>query len=89
MNKEDLNQLSQLLKFQITAETREIEHEADARLRRFKDKTLFLIGLIMILGAFFYFGWRVIEYPDDKWSMAITSSIISAFLGYLTGKKSN
>lgn len=65
------------------------ENVEDAKLRRFKDKTLFVIGLVMILCVFFYFGWRVIHDPNDKWSMAITSAIISAFLGYITGKKSN
>lgn len=65
------------------------ENVEDAKLRRFKDKILFLLGLIMILFVFFYFGWRLVENPNDKWSMTITSSIVSAFLGYLTGKKSN
>ena len=65
------------------------ENMEDAKLRRFKDKVIFLLGLIMILCVFFYFGWRVIEDPNDKWSMTITSSIISAFLGYITGKKSS
>ncbi len=61
----------------------------DAKLRRFKDKVLFLIGLLMVLFVFIYFGWRTIENLNDKWSMAITSSIISAFLGYITGKRNS
>ena len=63
------------------------ENTEDARLRRFKEKALFLTGLFMVLCAFIYFGWRTLEDPGDKWSMAITSSIISAFLGYLTGRR--
>jgi len=64
------------------------ENTEDAKLRRFKEKILFLVGLCMILCVFAYFGWKTIDNPGDKWSMAITSSIISAFLGYLTGRKS-
>jgi hypothetical protein len=63
------------------------ENIDDAKLRRFKDKVLFLVGLFMILCVFIYFGVRLVENPGDKLSMAAVSSIIAAFLGYLTGKK--
>jgi hypothetical protein len=74
-------------KFQLGSE--EFEHPEDAKLRRFKDKTIFIMSVLVVSSAFIYCSWRLIKSPEQGWPLAINSSIISGLLGYLVGKKVN
>ena len=58
--------------------------------RRFKDITLFIISMILILVVFVFCGYALLsgKFSADfeKWAMTIDGSIIVGFLGFLTGR---
>lgn len=81
---QDLNLLSEKNKISLTIHN---EKDADALMRRIKEYTLFYMCILVTLCAFFYFGYQLIKDPNDHISFTIETSIISALLGYLTGRK--
>ena len=70
--------------------TSNAEDPKDACIRRTKDIALFSVAIIFVLCAFLFCGYVILSknfsYDDKKWATTIASSIISAFLGYLTGR---
>jgi hypothetical protein len=86
----DINDLISKSKLSLSITSNHDEHPKDASLRRYKDVALFSVTLILILCVFFFCGYVVLSkdcsIDDKKWATAIATSIISAFLGYLTGK---
>jgi len=90
MKKEDIEaiaQLSSLPGIKLKIESDSIEHPTDASLRRGKDWCLFIFALFAVVSAFIYCGWQVVIANNQEWPLAIDSSILSALLGYLVGKK--
>ncbi len=63
------------------------EDSIDGKIRRVKDLTLFFVALVMVLSAFIYCVTILNQNPNNEWAMVIASSIISALLGFLTGRK--
>lgn len=89
----DLNEIANnpKLKLQISSITQ--EDPKDAGIRRAKDIVLFVVAVLLILSAFVFCGYLLLNpsstADDKKWATVIAGSIISAFLGYLTGKHFN
>lgn len=69
------------------------EHPKDACIRQIKDVVLFFVALLLILGVCFFCIYVLVDHSfsidDKKWATSILFSIVSAFLGYLTGKNIN
>lgn len=86
INLDELINKSQL-NFSLTSEN---EHPKDADIRRIKDMSLFFVTVILVLSAFLFCGYILLNKdfsPDDKkWATAIASSIVSSLLGYRIGK---
>ena len=86
----DINEIAENPKISLSIISNKDEHPKDADLRRFKDIALFVIAAVLVLCIFSFCGFILINgqfsSDDKKWAMAIASSIVSAFLGYLTGK---
>ena len=84
----DLNALVESHQFRVSVES--VEHPADARLRRVKDFLLFLVVLLGVVAIAGYCLWLLVSRPDDlvdgKWATALLTSMVSAALGYLTGR---
>jgi hypothetical protein len=74
---------------EITIKKATPEHPHDATVRRIKDTCLFIFAMATMISAFSYCGWQVAVNNNQGWPLAIDSSIISALLGYLVGKKSS
>jgi hypothetical protein len=86
----DINDLIKNGELDVSIKSIKAEHPKDACARRFKDITLFIIAIIMILLVFIFCGYALVSgkfSPDfQKWAMTIAGSIIVGFLGFLTGK---
>jgi hypothetical protein len=67
------------------------ENPKDAFIRRMKDITLFFIAIFAVLSLFAFCLYMLMSKDfsseDKKWGMAVASGILSAFLGYITGRK--
>ncbi len=89
----DINELANNPKISLSITSVQDEEPQDAYIRRFKEVVLFSVVLILVLCAFLFCGYILLSDnfsgDDKKWATAIASSIISALLGYLTGKSSN
>jgi hypothetical protein len=74
----------------VSIKSVKLEHPKDACARRFKDITLFIIAMVLILIAFIFCGYAFLSerFSSDfeKWAMTIDGSIIVGFLSFLTGK---
>lgn len=90
MSQIDINELANNPKLSLSITSNQDENPADARIRRLKDIILFSVTILLSLCIFSFCGYVLISNhfsaDDKKWATAIASSIISAFLGYLTGK---
>jgi hypothetical protein len=88
----DLNELANNPKLSLSILSNQDEHPQDAYIRRFKDIILFSTTIILLSCAFLFCGYILVSSnfssDDKKWATVIASSIISALLGYLTGKSS-
>jgi len=86
----DLNEIANNSNLSLTITSNAEENPIDARLRRIKDLILFAIAIIFTLSAFslcLYVTFSNNFSSDNKkWAAAIASNILSAFLGFLTGK---
>lgn len=75
----------------ISINSNKKEHPRDACLRRVQETTLFFITIGLLLSAFLFCGFILLNdrfgMIDQKWAMTTCGSIISGFLGFLTGKK--
>jgi len=93
MSKIDLNTLANNPKLNLQISSIQEEDPLDARLRRIKDIILFIMAISFITGAFIYCGYTLLNFTstadDKKWVTVIAGSIISALLGYLTGRRYN
>jgi len=93
MTEIDLNELANNDNLRLSITSVPEENPIDAKIRRIKDVVLFSITLILVLSAFAFCAFVLFDAqfsPDDKkWATAISSSIISAFIGYLTGRHLN
>lgn len=91
MNLDDFKHL--LSHLDIRAESkRPLEATEDANLRRFKDKWLFLVTLLLILGAFIGLVSFVMLRPDSpQTGIAINSGmgLVMALSGYYVRGKNN
>lgn len=89
----DINEIANNPKLSLSITSNQDEHPKDACIRRTKEIILFVVIIILIVCAFSFCGYVLLSNhfssDDKKWAMAIASSIISAFLGYLTGKNTN
>lgn len=87
----DLNEVANNTNLRISITSPIEEHPADAKIRRIKDFILFIIALFFILCTFTFCGHVILDTTfgndEKKWAMLIASGIISAFLGFLSGKK--
>jgi hypothetical protein len=92
-SKIDLNEVANNSNLSLSITSAQEENPHDACIRRIKDIVLFVIATLFIVAAFIFCGYMLFSSsstPDDKkWSMTIASGIISALLGYLTGKNIN
>lgn len=90
MSKIDINEIANNPKLSLSIISYQDEHPKDACMRRFKDILLFSLAAILTLCLFLFCGYIILSnnFSDDnkKWATAIAGSIISALLGYLTGK---
>jgi hypothetical protein len=91
MSNIDLNAIANNPKLNLQISSVQEENPFDARLRRVKDIILFVMAISFITAAFAYCGYTLITASstadDKKWVSVIAGSIISALLGYLTGKR--
>lgn len=78
----EFEQLKSILEiFEVKAHSKVIEHQDDARLRRFKDKWLFLITLLLIV--FSFIGWILfIFFRPDSPHLAL---VLNAGFGLVMG----
>lgn len=90
MSEINIVELASNPKINLSITANQEENPKDASIRRFKDIVLFSVAIILILAAFLFCSCVLVSNnftsDDKKWAMAIGSSIISAFLGYITGK---
>lgn len=87
-----LDAFAETKNLRIKIESVHDEHEDDASLRRFKDKWLFLITLLLILGAFIGLVLFVVLRPDSPQAgIAINSGmgLVMALAGYYVRGKNN
>lgn len=59
------------------------EAHEDARLRRFKDKYIFMTGLALICGFFLICTFFIFKNPQNPLAMNSAFAIISGFAGYI------
>ena len=87
----DINELANNPKLNLSITSSQDEPAQDAFIRRFKEVTLFSFTIILILFVFLFCGYILLSShfsaDDKKWATAVESSIVSALLGYLCGKK--
>lgn len=87
-----LDAFAETKNLRIKIESVDDEHQDDALLRRFKDKWLFLVTLLLILGLFIGLTLFVVFRPDSpQASLAINSGagLVMALAGYYVRGKSN
>lgn len=86
----DLNEVANNPKLSLSIISNQDENPQDANIRRVKDIVLFFVAIALILCAFVFCAYILLNnnFSDDnkKWATVIAGSIISAFLGFLTGK---
>ncbi|MBY0544517.1 MAG: hypothetical protein K2Q14_03090 [Gammaproteobacteria bacterium] len=91
-SKIDLNEIANNSNLSVSITSMQEEHPQDACIRRVKDIALFIVALLFVIAAFCFGAYLLLSSTsssdDKKWGMAISSSILSAFLGFLMGKKS-
>ena len=87
----DLNEIARNNHLAISIASVHEENSKDAFLRRIKEMILFVTVLFFVIAAFIFCGYVLLNQhstsDDKKWSMTIASSILSAAIGFLTGKK--
>ena len=93
MSKIDINELANNPKLSLSIVSTREEDPKDALIRRYKEIVLFSVALTLILCVFVFCGYillsKSVSADDKKWATAIASGIISALLGYVTGKSIN
>ncbi len=86
----NLNDIANNQNLSLSITSNAEENPKDACIRRTKDVVLFSIAIVFVLSAFIFCGYVILSKNfssnDKKWALTIASSIISAFLGFLTGK---
>ena len=86
----DIHELVRNPKLSVSIVSARNEDPKDASIRRFKDLMLFAMSNFLVLCVFTFCSYMLLNsntrIDDKKWATAIASSIISALLGYLTGK---
>lgn len=86
----DLNEVANHPKLSLSILSNQDEDPKDACIRRVKEMVLFFVAVILISSAFVFCAYiilgSVFSEDNKKWATVIAGSIISAFLGYLTGK---
>ena len=88
----DLDQFKSILEiFEVKAQSKMIEHPDDARLRRFKDKWLFITTLVLILFSFVGWGLFITLRPDSPQLNIVLNGgfgLVMALSGYYVRGKS-
>jgi hypothetical protein len=88
----DLNEFANNARFRVSIVSNAEENMQGAQIRRFKDVVLFVTTILFLVAAFSFCGYLLIgrqfSIDDKKWAMTIATSIITGFVGYITGKKS-
>lgn len=86
----DLDDIANNANLNLSITSSAKEDPKDACIRRMKDIMLFSIAIIFVLCVFIFCGYAMLSknfsYDDKKWATTIAGSIVSAFLGFLTGK---
>ena len=78
--------LDELLKdehTEISIKKIRIEHNDDAKLRRFKEKYTFMVGLILIASFFMICVYFIFREPTNTIAMSSAFAIASGFAGYI------
>lgn len=83
MNIDDLNILLKHQDTEITVKKVIPENVEDARLRRFKEKLIVVIGLAILVTLFLLSVFFVIQDHSNSLAMSTAVSIASGFAGYL------
>lgn len=91
-SKIDLNEVANNGNLSISITSTQEENPHDAKIRRIKDVSLFFVTLTLVVVVFIFCGYTIFNSAatsvNQKWAMAIDASIVTALLGYITGKKS-
>ncbi len=100
-DKIDLNELADKPDHQLTIKPREDPAERDSRLRieeanaahqLKKDFALNILACVVILVALGLCVWSIVRASsteeDRRWAVTLLTAIVSALLGYVTGKSS-
>jgi len=86
----DLTEIANHKNLSLSITSNAEENSKDACIRRRKDVALFSLAMLFVICAFVFTGYVILSKnfstDDKKWAMALASSIISAFLGFLIGK---
>lgn len=91
LNPLDLNEVApnSPVRLGMTSSTQEDPQDAD--IRRAKDVMSFGIAMGFVLSVFAFCGYIMLSKDfsaeDKKWATTLAGSIISAFFGYLFGKR--
>lgn len=89
----DINEIVNNPRLSLSITSSKDEHPKDACIRRSKDMALFSVVLVLVFLAFLFCGYLLLNHnssiDDKKWATAVATSIISALLGYMTGKNIN
>jgi len=64
------------------------ENSADGNLRRFKEKSILIVGLGILISLFLLTVGFLLENPGNSLAMSTAVSIASGFAGYLLRGKS-
>lgn len=78
--------LDELIKHEhtsITIQKKIPENDADGKLRRFKEKSILVVGLIILITLFLLSLILVIQDPSNQLAINISFAIASGFAGYL------
>lgn len=88
--KVDLSKLAENSNLKVSIQSIQPEDPVEAKIRRIKDIVLFAVGLLFVLliaAVCVYFIFSSSSTSDDKrWSMGVLSSLVTAFLGFITGR---
>lgn len=88
--KVDLAKLAENSNLQVSIQSVQQEDPAEAKIRRIKDIVLFSFALVFVIAiatVCVYFIFSSSSSNDDKrWSMGLLSSLVSAFIGFITGR---
>ncbi|KTC78732.1 hypothetical protein [Legionella cincinnatiensis] len=88
----DLGSFADSENYNVKIESVKREHPSDARNRRFKEMSLFIVALLMVSAIFILCMYVICTHSSNdsekKWATTIVSGIISALLGYMVGKSS-